>query len=150
VAVTIDRTALFKPALLKSGWRIVDQDERAIAMTEVDLSQVMLVNARREQPIKGHEQIRRLKYSGLILLDAQILQTLWGNQELIPPFWQTSKGGIPFICFDGTVLRDSHGNDYTLCLCRQSPQPGKEWTQVLYNLKHLRHPNKLSAILVPR
>ncbi len=149
--VAIDRAVPFKPALLNRGWSIVEQDKRAVALSNVDLSQVALVNARakREQHIGGYEQIRRLKYSGLILLDAQIVQMLWENQELIPSSWQVNKGGITFICFDGTVLRDSRGNDYILCLCRQGPQPGQEWTQILYNLKHMRHPNKLSAVIVP-
>ncbi|MBI2042139.1 MAG: hypothetical protein HYT21_00065 [Candidatus Nealsonbacteria bacterium] len=150
--VAIDRTVPFGQAKpLGSGLKIIEQDEKALTLTEVNLSQVILVNAiaGREQSIGGHEQIRRLMHSRLILLDAQIMQVLWEDQTLIPPSWDIKKGGMPFICFDGTVLRDSHGNDYTLCLCRQSPQPGKEWTQVLYNLKHTRHPNKLSAVLTP-
>lgn len=104
----IDRSQPVDPIkLLRPGWTIAEQDERSLALKEVDLSQVRLVHVLKlgERWVQGEEKIRRLKNAGYIRLDAKIFQTLWENQRLIPKSWRQKTGRHEtWIFFDGTVL----------------------------------------------
>jgi outer membrane protein assembly factor BamB len=72
-----------------------------------------------EKSIKGEDKLKRLKEkTNRIRLDAGIFKTLWENQILIPEKWkEQTNGNTTFIFFDGTVLRNSIGNRFVLCLC---------------------------------
>lgn len=114
--VKIDRTTLFNPvAFIGKDWSIVEEDERALALTEVDLNKVTFETMLRsgEVSVDGEEKIRRLKAAGHIRLDAKVFQTLWENQLLILESWK-SKGNI---YFDGTILHNSAVGRCVLCLC---------------------------------
>lgn len=113
--IQIDRTAPFDPvSFIGAGCSIAEQDERSLALTEVDLNQVTFETMLRfgEVSIEGEEKFRRLKEVGHIRLDARVLQTLYENQALIPEDWKSKD----FIFFNGTIIRDSGGGQYVLCL----------------------------------
>ncbi len=131
--VPIDRTKPFNPAeFIGAGWTIwkgpkdgnglsgdKEQDQRSLALTEVDLTDVrfktMLTG--RETSVKGETKLERLKQAGDVRLDAKVFQTLWENQILIPERWkEQTNGNTTYIFFDGTVLRDSRGSRYVLYL----------------------------------
>lgn len=120
--INIDRSILFDPTtFIGKGWSIEEQDERAIALTEIDLTCVMFDSTLKkgERSIKGEDKMKRLKEkTNRIRLDAGIFKTLWENQILIPEKWKEKTNGITtFICFDGMILRDSSGRRCVLCLC---------------------------------
>lgn len=125
--ISITRTIPFSPAqFLGEGWSIwkgpadgdglsgeEDQDERSLALTEVDLSKVRLLTCLKKggNSIGGEEKLKRLKKDGHICLDAQIFLALWKNQHLIPERWkEKTNGDTTYIFFDGTVLRSPFGN----------------------------------------
>ncbi len=85
--ISIDRTKPFPIKILGEGWRIAEEDERALTLKEVDLSRVFFETCleAREFCVTGEEQLRRLKANSLrTRLDAKIFQTIWENQNLIP------------------------------------------------------------------
>ncbi len=118
--ISINRSTPFDLAFIGEGFTIVEQDERALALTEIDLTEVVLETTLKqgEKEVNGEEKLRRLKEDGRIRLDAGILKTLWENQHLIPEKWKAQTNGkITFIYFDGTVLQSSYDNRYVLYLC---------------------------------
>ena len=118
--ISIDRTQPFDPAkLLDQGWVIDEQDERSLALGQIDFTNVWLEYMLKEGDIriKGEERLKRLKKAGHIRLDAKVFQTLWENQELIPESWRGKTNGCTtFIFFDGTILRSPRGGRCVLCL----------------------------------
>ncbi len=132
--INIDRINPFDPvAFIGEGWSIWRgppngdglsgeevQDERSLKLGEVDLTKIRLETTLkvRETSVAGEEKLKRLIEQGYIRLDAKVLQTLWGNQYLIPEAWkQSANGNMIGTFFDGTILRDSDGGRYVLCLC---------------------------------
>ncbi|MFC1612370.1 hypothetical protein ACFL29_00920 [Patescibacteria group bacterium] len=119
--IKIDRKNPFvSEEFLGKGWKILEQDERSLALTEINLADVRLLSMLKdnETRIKGEEKLERLKEAGHIRLDAKIFQILWENQELIPELWKEKTNGCTtYIFFDGTILRHSHGLRCVLCLC---------------------------------
>lgn len=119
--IKIDRSVPFDPkTFIGNGWSIEEQDERAIALTEIDLVCVMFDSTleKGEKSIKGEDKLNRLKEkTNRIRLDAGIFKTLWENQILIPEKWkEKTNGDTTFIFFDGTVLRRSDGDRSVLYL----------------------------------
>jgi hypothetical protein len=118
--VKVDRSSPFDPAkFIGKGWTIEEQDERSLALSEVDLTKVRFEDMLKsgENSIQGEEKLNRLKKAGHIRLDAKFFQTLWENRQMISASWKEKIGGnIRYIVFDGTVLRNSPGNRYVLCL----------------------------------
>jgi hypothetical protein len=118
--ISIDRTKLFDPAtFIGQGWTIEEQDERSLALTEVDLTKVKFETClqKGETSIQGEKKLKRLKQMGNICLDAGVFMTLWQNQNLIPERWkEKTNGNTTFIYFDGTILRGPDGFRYVLCL----------------------------------
>ncbi len=118
--IPIDRSKKFNPAkFIGEGWKIDEEDERSLALTEIDLTTIrfesMLKNG--EKRVQGEEKLTRLKDSGYVRLDAKVFQILWENQHLIPTSWkEKTNGNTTYIFFDGTVLRDPHGGRYVLYL----------------------------------
>lgn len=108
--ISIDRTVPFDPAeFISKGWSIVEEDERSLALTELDLSKVsfesMLNQDQGETSIKGEVKLKRLKVADHIRLDAKIFLTLWENQQLIPGSWKEKiNGSTRYNFFDGTIL----------------------------------------------
>jgi len=107
--ITIDRSRPFDPVEFPGPewvWKIDEQDERSLALTEVNLADIRLETALKESDngrVTGEEKLRRLKAMGCIRLDAGVLRAFWENKDLIPESW---KGKLVY--FDGTILRNSH------------------------------------------
>ncbi len=117
--ITIDRSIPFDAiTFLGKGWSIVEQDERALALSKVDLSQVTLMEPEDvfEAQITGEEYLNILKRFGALRLDAKVLQTLWENKHLIPEIWKQTRLNWKAICADGTVLLDPNGRRCVLCM----------------------------------
>lgn len=118
--IPIDRTSAFDPiAFIGEGWSIVEQDERSLEFTEVDLTKVSFKTMLKdgEKTVVGEEKLKRLTASGDICLDAKVFQTLWENQHLIPASWkEPTNGNTTYVFFDGTILRDSGGDRCVLFL----------------------------------
>jgi len=149
--INIDRTLesrLFDPARIKilgQGWKIDEQDERALDITELDITQIRFKHMLRkgESLISGEERWGRLKdisiISGTIRLDAKILFALLKKPKLIPEWWNEKR-----VYFDGTVLRSPEGHRYVLYMyCRGKNSWGWGWTW-LEEKRGVDHP---SAVL---
>ena len=110
----IDRTEPYDPATYPSDvWRISEEDERSLALTEIDPNDINLMAPFRfeaDEEIDGDVNLRRLKRYGHVRLDAKILQMFWENKHLIPESWKEKVGDFSrLILFDGTIL--SCGDD---------------------------------------
>ena len=118
--IKIDRSQPFDPVkFLDKGWSIVEEDERSLALTEVDLTKVRLETMLRdgETNIRGEEHLKMLKKAGCVRLDAKVFQTLWENQGLIPESWKERiNGNILNIHFTGTELLRPEGSRCVLSL----------------------------------
>lgn len=105
------------------GYRISydEVDVRSMSLIDIDLTKVQLVTmlTEGEEELSKEENFRRLKESGHILLDADIIGTLLGKNEYrIPESW---KGVVDhwtryFINFYGTPLRDQDNELATPCM----------------------------------
>ncbi len=136
------RPASFEPKWFPGGnCSIYEQDERSLALAEVNLSTVKLVTCLKkgEARIKGQERLKRLKQAGHILLDARFCLAIWNNEELIPKSWRGKD-----ICFDGTVLQHPRAGCGVMCLSCWGDECG--WG--LKWLKDVWYPNQPSAVLV--
>ncbi len=99
---------------------IEEQDERSLALSEVDLNKIRLETVLREGEtrITGEEILERLKAGGNILLDVGLLKALWWNKSRIPKSWKERRldGNIRYIYFYGTILRSPGGSRCVPCL----------------------------------
>lgn len=118
--IPIDRSKRFNPAkFIDEGWKIEEEDERSLALTEIDLTAVRFESMLKdgENRVQGEEKLARLKTAGHIRLDARIFQTLWENQHLIPARWkEQTNGNTTYLFFDGTILRSPRGFRCVRCL----------------------------------
>jgi hypothetical protein len=106
--IEIDRSKPFDPTEFIGGGVIEEQDERSLALTQLDVSKIRLetILDSNEQPVRSRKRLERLKESGQIRLDARFFKKFWENQDLIPEKWKETVDGSPrFIFFDGTVIR---------------------------------------------
>jgi len=119
--IPIDRTTPFNPAeFIGKGWKIAEEDERSLALAEVNLDEVLFEDMLNEgeTSIKGETKLKRLKGAGHIRLDAKIFLTLWENEQLIPESCKERiNGNTRYIFFDGTILLRPGGRRSVLCLC---------------------------------
>jgi hypothetical protein len=124
--VALQPSTLFNPAkFIGDGWTIEEEDERSLALTQIDLTAIRLELMLKpgETSVKGENKLTRLKDTGHIRLDDRWFQFLWENQHMIPASWkELTNGNTTFIYFDGTVLRDPSGDRCALCLFWQSGQ----------------------------
>jgi hypothetical protein len=85
-------------------------------VVEIDISKLTRVQMFRddETRIAGSEYLKRLKESGVSILDIRVMEELLKpeNQHLIPEDW---KKGLTY--FFGTIYRDSGGGLFAPCLC---------------------------------
>jgi hypothetical protein len=117
----IDRSSPFDPvSFLGEGWKVVEEDERALALTEIDLSKVYFDSMVKESELSiSHKtKQKRLREGKNIPLDAKCLQTLWEDKHYIPELWRfrNSYGQktLRDMNFDATILR--RGNDQSSVL----------------------------------
>lgn len=145
----INRSIPFDPVeFIGFGWSIVEQDERSLALGEVDISAIRLETALKdgEEHVQGEDKIRRLTASGHIRLDAKIFQTFWRNRERIPESWKKKWENKynNFIYFDGTIFQDPHGERCVLCM---SWSDSGGWSGFSDRLDSDQYGNYLSAVL---
>jgi hypothetical protein len=145
--ISIDRSQLFNPAeFIGKGWTIEGQDERSLALIEIDLTKVKFETClqKGEISIQGEKKLKRLKQMGNIRLDAGVFMTLWQNQNLIPERWkEKTNGNTTFIYFDGTILLNPDDDRYVLSLF----WGGGQWYWYYYWLGHDWDANDPSAVL---
>jgi hypothetical protein len=145
--ISIDRSKPFNPTtFIGAGWTIAEQDERALALAEVDLTEVVFETTLgdKEKSIKGEDKLTRLKEKGCVRLDAGVFKTLWENQILIPEKWkEKTNGNTTYIFFDGTVLQSSSGYRFVLCLYWRDG----EWRWSYFWLGNGFDAGSLSAVL---
>ncbi|NQU83475.1 MAG: hypothetical protein HQ536_02075 [Parcubacteria group bacterium] len=98
---------------------IIEQDERALVITELDLNKICLKTMLKNNEISicGKERITRLKNAGHIRLDAKVFQVFCENPNIIPEQWKEKvNGSTSCIHFDGTVIRNRFDVHHTLFL----------------------------------
>lgn len=117
----IDRSKPFDPeTFIGKGWKIVEQDENALKLTEIDISKIGFDPCLKEgeSSVNGEEKLTHLKSKEVVRLDAKIFQKFWENQGLIPEQCKEKiNGNTQYIFFDGTVLQRPGGSLYVRCLC---------------------------------
>lgn len=119
--VQIDRSEPFDPkTFIGEEWTIVEQDERSIALTEIDPARVVFetTSVKRKKMVAGKDRLRILRSRpDLIRLDAAILKVFYENQMKIPAKWkEQTNARTTYIYFDGTILRNHEGKYFVLCL----------------------------------
>jgi hypothetical protein len=131
--LVVDRSKRFDPAtFVAPNWSIwkgpadgnglegeEDQDQRSLALSQIDLAKVRFDTTLRdgEPSVLGEERLRRLKAMPDIRLDALVFQTFYENPDRIPDSWKRDEtGNIRHIYFDGTVLRTPDGYRCVPCL----------------------------------
>lgn len=106
--LTIDRSTPFDPNgfVNLTGYSVRSQDERSLAIRELDLNKVKLAKLG-AGPVKGKQ----------VYLDAKVFEILLANQYLIPEPWKKmAQEGDLYIFFDGTELVDRNGRTCVLGL----------------------------------
>ncbi len=146
--ITINRGSFSPTELVGWDWSAIEAetDTRSTALSELDLTKVHHVRMLEdgETHITGEENLKRLKVSGHIRLDANIFMTLWKNQDLIPESWKERiNNNARFIYFDGTVLQSTYGRRCVLCLYWR----GGNWLRVVHLLDYDRSACYVSAVL---
>lgn len=117
----IDRSKPFDSVkFIGRGWTIEEEDERALALAEIDLSNVRFESglAEGETIINGEEKLKRLKALPDIRLDAKTGQTLYEEPGQPTLRFLHDHFGVSWFELAGTVLRGSFGSRYFLCLHR--------------------------------
>lgn len=116
----IDRSEPLDPEeVLGPGWTFEDEDQKALKLTEVNVSKISLETTLKsgERNLNGEERLRRLKASGKIRLDLAVLIAFAMQPNHIPVEWKTlTNGGRAGIFFDGTVCKAPDGRRITFCL----------------------------------
>ena len=135
--LVIDHSQKFNMAeFIGAGWTIwkgakdgdglsgkEDVDKRALGLTEVDLSSLILEENLKpgETNITGEEKLIRLMAGGNIQLGAEAALALWRdyqeNGENSRLEWLRRNRKITWLSFFGTRLRSPRGFRYVLCLC---------------------------------
>ncbi len=95
-----------------------EQDERSLALSEIDLAKLLLEHhiVEGETYITGEEKLQRIKASGRIRLDARFFQALWEEKGHVTLKRLNKEYGVKFIDFPGTILRRPYGDRCVLYL----------------------------------
>ncbi len=158
--ISIDRTVSFNPAeFIGEGWTFwrgpadgtglegdLEQDSRSLALTEMDLSKILLEAHLKpgETGTTGEERIKRLIAANRIRLDLGVFKTLWDNKALIPKYKKKINGKSTHIFFDGQTLRSPNGKRFTLSLYLSDDGT---WCWLVHWLGYRRFVNDPSAVL---
>lgn len=167
----IDRVTPFEQLdvcshLKSSVGQIHWQDERSLALTEIDIDTIQLVTMLKtnENGINGYERIRRIKDAGYVMLDLRIFFVICQNRimaerllrrvrtkepkphNLVYEYGQNK----PHVCFDGTICRISNDPESTVAF---GPPfvPGGPVHTLNYPIKWGPwDPEAPSAVLIPK
>lgn len=145
--IYIDRTKPFdSKKLLDVDWPIKEEDVQSTVLFKLDSMTIQLKNMLlpREKYIVGEENLKRLKKTSCIRLDAKVFEVFWRNQEMIPGEWKEKIDGLPIVIFfDGTIFEDSDGFLFSICFSWDS----NHWSRKLEFLMSNRYSNELSVVL---
>ncbi|MEY2664813.1 MAG: hypothetical protein RIT04_621 [Candidatus Parcubacteria bacterium] len=130
----IDRSRPFNPAkFIGGGWTIwkgpedgdgltgkEEQDERSLAITEINLANLIIQTGLREGEtrVTGEAKQARLMLTA-IQADAKIAQMLYEEEGQTTLRWMYKHLDVSWIEFLGTTLRDPRGSRIALCLYRR-------------------------------
>ncbi len=148
--LSIDRTKPFDPIdFITEGWKIEEEDERSLALSEVDLITIQLgaMPVGVETSAKDKTWLEQLNGTGNTCLDAKVFQTIWDNKKLIPEYWKKQTNGQPtYILFVGTLLEYIHGKGrrWSLALYWE----GSDWRWTVYLVDRDLDLNHFPAVLV--
>ena len=121
----IDRRIFFDPvSFFGSGhevWEIVEQDDRSLLVTSVDLDKIVLTTCimiSDRGKISGEEKLKRMKDKGKIRLDLGIFLALYNEIGHGALEYLFKHRGVEYLDFMGTVLRAPNNRRYILYLYR--------------------------------
>lgn len=120
--VSIDRSKPFDPCvfLQEPGWKIIEQDERALALVEFNVNiRPKPVQDWDEYAIGGEDRMQRIRaMRRRIPMDAKLLEVLWSNLWPLPTWWakMDRDGMARTFTFDGTLLMSPNGDRCVLSL----------------------------------
>ncbi len=120
-ALVVDRSKPFDPVkFIGRGWEIVEQDERSLALTDIDFSGVRFESGHQEgeDTITGEVKLERLKAMPEIRLDAKIGQALFEEPGQATLRFIHDHFNVSWFELGGTVLRNSDGRRVFLYLYR--------------------------------
>lgn len=163
MVVTIDRSKPFNPTeFIGEGWSIwrgpadggglegeLEQDNRSLAMTEIDLFKIIFFGddlRSFEAKRTGEERLKHLAGTNLIKLDLGILQSFLDNENRVAVAFNkrdNNNGEVVFYFFDGQTLRNPDGERCTLYLCWNNG----EWIWNYDRLSSERRTNSPSVVL---
>jgi len=123
--LVLDCTKPFDPvSFMGKGWKELERDERAYAMTQVDFSKCQFLTCLKEGEdyFAGEEKLRRLKddYPQLIRHGGNQFLALWedykqnGDNSVLEHLRLTQ--GITYVDFPGLILQSPFGGRDVLCL----------------------------------
>jgi hypothetical protein len=135
---------------LGKGWKVDEQDERSIALAQIELSALQFETCLKEgeSSIVGKEKLTRLKESGKILLGANAFFGLWEDYQtnkensVLEWLWRNHK--ISYLDFFGTILRSPSGGRDVFYLYRRGRG---EWHWGSHWLDRRWRAGDLSAVL---
>jgi hypothetical protein len=138
--VTIDRNRSFHTSLLARPLTIVEQDEEAVKLVEIDLTRIVFVKSDRTD----QERFDHIKsIPGHACLDAQVFWHLWQNKALIPEHFKEQG----WITFDGTVFEEPDGS--RLVICMGFGKVWRRWRQEYIWFQSDIQPTNVSSALIP-
>lgn len=146
-ALVVDRSRSFDPVkFIGKGWSIVEEDERALVLIEIDFSKVRFESGLREgeSTIIGEQKLERIKAMPEIRLDAKIGQALYEEKGQPTLRFIYEYYGVSWFELAGTVLRLSDGSRYFLCLNRDDDG---SWNWYYHWLDRGRNRDHVSPLL---
>lgn len=127
--VLIDRSKPFDPsAIMGRGWRIKEEDRRSLALTEFDITKILLQSGINdgETGVTGEERRNRL-IPKAIQLDAKVAQTLLEEECQLKLRFIHDLFGADWIEFLGTVLISPRGDEYSFDISRKCKDGSWSW-----------------------
>ena len=146
----VDRSKPFDAARLTGrDWSIVEEDQRALDLPEVDFSKVRFESGLKENEsvITGEMKLKNLRDRTEIRLDAKFGQDLYEEEDQETLRWLYDTYGVRWFECAGTVLQ--HGSDLDrsfLCLYRQVDG---SWLRGVFWLRNGRDRENVSPLLAP-
>jgi hypothetical protein len=139
--VLIDRSKPFNPtAFIGKGWKIDEEDIRALAVVELDITKMLVQTGLNEgETVVTGEVKRTCLVPQAIQLDAKVAQTLFEEKGQVTLRWMHEHLGVTWIEFLGTVLVDPSGRRYALDLRRYDDG---SWSWRYYWLDSDRNANR--------
>jgi hypothetical protein len=130
--IIIDRSNPFDPVrFFGRGWSVVDEDQRSLALTEIDFASVRFENGypvNEKFWITGEKKLERIRLMPDVRLDAKVGQALLEEDGQQVLRFIHDCLGVSWFELAGTVLRDPNGvSGKDLCFFRCERQANGSW-----------------------